>query len=300
VAFESVLKLANTDPNFSIVVPGPCNAKCQFCFWRESDSELTKAQYLAVLSQALQWLPRTFQQCSITGGEPTASPYLADILPLVAARFPKVVLSSNGFDVQDWMFQHINHLNLSRHHWIDANNRARFGVLSIPDASTLSDICARANQRGVDVTLNCVIPSDFNDLYFVQAYIEFAKCVGANAVCFRKEHGDLTDIPVEASIPNKVIQCGECPVCRSKVRLMRGMRVSWRYSVIEPSEVVTDIYELAFQPDGRLTADWAGNSNVVRFEAPPEPRVISQHSPTVRKPTPEELNQLSGRHFGRC
>lgn len=28
-------KLYNSNPNLSIILPGPCNCKCKFCFWKE-------------------------------------------------------------------------------------------------------------------------------------------------------------------------------------------------------------------------------------------------------------------------
>lgn len=254
------MNLSNSDPNFSIVVPGACNARCAFCFWKESNGTMTKQEYFKALTTTLAALPAEFRQCSITGGEPTASTYLRDILPHVHARFGKVVLSSNGFDIRDEMFDFVNHLNISRHHWNDNLNCNQFGSQSVPNTALLQSICTMANEHGVDVTLNCVVPATFSDVSFVNRYLDFAKSVGANAVCFRKEHGTLENLPVEALIRERVIRTGGCPACRTKVRLMQGMQVTWRYGVLEPIKVMPkgEIYELVFQQDGRLTADWDG------------------------------------------
>lgn len=261
------MKLSNSDPNFSVIVPGPCNAACPFCFWKERNGTTTKKDYLKSLTDTLGMLPQEFRQCSITGGEPTASNYLEDILPLVRSRFGKVVLSSNGFgvlDTQNWLFDSINHLNISRHHWQDKTNYNKFGTTSVPSTKGLKTICEVANEKGVDVTLNCVLPADFADLNWIELYLIHAKDVGANAVCFRKEHGTLDDLPVEALLREKVIQTGGCPACRSKTRLMKGMTVTWRYGVLEPSKVMPkdEVYELVFQQDGSLTADWGGKVKI--------------------------------------
>lgn len=262
------MNLSNSDPNFSVVVPGPCNAKCDFCFWKETKGSLYKGAYLRKLETALAALPSEFRQCSITGGEPTASSYLLDILTLVRARFPKVVMSSNGFDVYGWVFNYIDHLNISRHHWDDAFNVLRFGTTSVPNTASLTNICKMANQYGVDVTLNCVVRADFADRDFVRLYLDYAKIVGANAVCFRKEHGTLDDLPVETFIHQKVIREGGCPACRTKVRLIDGMQTTWRYGLLDPTTVMQGIYELVFQQDGRLTSDWDGKNVIKTADLP--------------------------------
>jgi len=44
--FESTIQ----NPNLSIVMPGGCNAKCDFCFWKKSTAERydnrTKTYYI--------------------------------------------------------------------------------------------------------------------------------------------------------------------------------------------------------------------------------------------------------------
>lgn len=255
------MNLAVSNPNFSIVVPGGCNARCRFCFWKQTDRNVSPL-YFSALSKTLANLPGAFRECSITGGEPTASDLLPTILEMARARFAKVVLSSNGFRLRDEVFSRIDHLNISRHHWADTKNRERFGTVTVPGAAALQAMCRRANAAGVDVTLNCVVAPGFADSGFVYDYIDFAKQMGANAVCFRKEHGDLEDLPVEKWLHSRVIREGGCPACRTKVRLIAGMPVTWRYGLLEPTEVMTGVYELVFQQDGRLTADWAGKKPV--------------------------------------
>lgn len=244
------------NPNFSIIVPAGCNAKCEFCFWKQPNDAITGVKYLKRLNQVLQELPSQFTQCSITGGEPTACGLLREILTLVRLRFDKVVMSSNGYSIQNWMFDYIDHLNISRHDYQDGHNERIFGTDTVPNMHKLADICERANEHGVDVTLNTVLAPDFDEYNFIDKMVDFTKVVGANAICFRKEHSDIEPMPVEDYIHNKVTYEHGCGVCLIKERLMKGVKTTWRYSVLEPSQELGAIYELVFHANGKLTLDW--------------------------------------------
>ncbi len=77
--------------NFSIILPGDCNAKCKFCFWKRNRSE--SPLFLQQLAWYLDALGGVVRQISITGGEPTLSPWF-DGLMEVLKGYPdrKVVL----------------------------------------------------------------------------------------------------------------------------------------------------------------------------------------------------------------
>ena len=82
--------------NFSIIVPGECNAKCEFCFMKDTGE--VSDNYLEELDQLLNSFPKG-HSLSLTGGEPTISLYFADVLELVKKykhKFTKVVLTTNG------------------------------------------------------------------------------------------------------------------------------------------------------------------------------------------------------------
>lgn len=68
------------NPNLSIVMPGGCNGNCQFCFWKQTEP---CGNYLEKVNNILKSLPSQFKQLSITGGEPTLSPYLEKVLNLI-------------------------------------------------------------------------------------------------------------------------------------------------------------------------------------------------------------------------
>ena len=219
-------------------------------------------RYLAQLSEYMFQLPSEFQQCSITGGEPTTLSWLPEILDTIRWRFKKIVLSTNGFNMTEEIIRKVDHINISRHHYGDTENFEKFGTNTVPNHNQLRSIAAMAEVHAKDVTLNCVLPTNFDDEEFINRYITFAKVSNVNAVCFRKEHSDLHLIPVEAKLTSKILEDGRCPACRKRVRTIRGMTTTWRYSVKEPSDVLTGVYELIMQPNGDLTSDWAGKKIV--------------------------------------
>ena len=250
------------NPNFSIIVPAGCNAKCEFCFWKQPKDSLAGIYYLKRLDRVLKELPSQFTQCSITGGEPTTCGLLREILTLVRLRFDKVVMSSNGYNIQNWMFDYIDHLNISRHDYVDANNERIFATDTVPDTNQLTRICELANLNGVDVTINTVLAPDFDDVNFIDAMVQFTKVVNANAICFRKEHSDIEPMPVEDKIRSKVTFEHSCGVCKVKERLIQGVKTTWRYSVLEPSQELGAIYELVFHANGKLTLDWEASTSL--------------------------------------
>lgn len=49
--------------NFSIILPGPCNAKCDFCFWKRNKNESTK--FIDNLNENLLLLNKIITKISI-------------------------------------------------------------------------------------------------------------------------------------------------------------------------------------------------------------------------------------------
>jgi MoaA/NifB/PqqE/SkfB family radical SAM enzyme len=255
------------NPNFSIVIPINCRCACSFCF-QNKICEI-RPDYYELLEENLSNLPSNFEQISITGGEPTLFSGLNKVLGIIKKypQFKKVVLTTNGINpgfVELENFNVINHVNVSRHHYNDRFNRDVFGNKKIPSTANLARLIRRINKKGKPVTLSCV-------LYYIQEkcdvlnYIHFAKYVGATNIFFRKiqEYGnDLEPTLVEREFRNcyGINYEGFCPVCRTTIQYIEGMEVSWKASVLEPSNDFKLIYELIYQPDGNITSDWSGKN----------------------------------------
>jgi organic radical activating enzyme len=264
------MKLLITDPNFSIILPG-CNAACDFCF-AEKYKSCDKRVYLENLNNTLKNLPPEFFQISITGGEPTIHPWFKEVLYMVSQhkRFTKVVLTSNGTN----LLYHIknisgvvNHINLSIHHYDDVWNQEIFKGSYNLRTEDHKEIVDAFGAEGIDVSISCVI-DDNTKKHFVDKFIEMSKYLGARSVRFRKINGDNVPVKVESEYSKyKVAWTGSCPVCVTRKRIISGMDVYWKTSVIEPDSVTNgEIFELIYHPNGIVYSDWKGQHPVVGAE----------------------------------
>lgn len=251
-----------TNPNLSIVLPGPCQAKCDFCFWYQKP---TDKDWLSKLEYTLDTLPQCFEQVSITGGEPTLSQYLRPVLQMLASRrgkYNKIVLTTNGIRVMDHIneiYNGVDHVNISRHHWLEEKNQEVFKTKNVPTSEQLKEIAKLLMSK---LTFNCVIKN--MTVQGMYKFLEYSKGLGVFNVCFRQEHGSLEPVTIEKHLLKKYEKTSEggCPVCRGSYFYVNPMNVGIKYSVLEPKDVIDGIYELVFHPDGKLTADWEANIEI--------------------------------------
>lgn len=246
--------------NLSIVTPGGCNAKCKFCFWKQKE---TPEDYLVNLSNSLIKAKKLhLRELSITGGEPTISPYLPQILEAVKMySFKKVVLTTNGINLRDRLpliKGVVNHINISRHHYRDDENNVAFGSKFQLSTEQLRGTITQCNKKGIDITLNCVL-TKYGEKEFLDNMIKFAKNVGATSITFRKDikHNSLKMPERDLFSEYQNIDTSECPVCRSETIMVRGIYVTFKTSVKEPSDTLEN-YEYIIQQNGDLTTDWDG------------------------------------------
>lgn len=257
----------NQDPNFSIVMPGGCNADCAFCFNKDKRTAKMgdRMTWLLNLYKTLVVLPEQFYQISITGNEPLLSPIIDDVMSVcreVRYKYTNILLTTNGtglIDKCDCISNSVDHINISRHHYDEKENCKIFGGSYQIMDKDLIKIIDRYSARGVDVSLNCVI-DDKTTRDFIDAYINFAKQIGAHAVRFRKQNGDnLNMTPAETDInPDyPILERAECPVCRTWKRVIGGMDTYWKAAVIEPTDKIKNkVYELVYNTDGKVYLDW--------------------------------------------
>lgn len=273
-------KISGETANFSVILPGSCNAKCGFCFWKRSTAESPMfAQQLAWFLAALG--PKV-TQISLTGGEPTLSPVFDDVITaLRQRRETKIVLTTNGAALKEKLpliSGVVQHLNLSRHAIDDAENRSIFGTDTVPTKAEIAELCDMANTLNIDVMLNKIVPHDYADMDEFTAFVEFAKSVGASSVAFRKDYSvnSLDATPLEKHLGRAGIT-RSCPVCATNSYLFHGMPVHFKMSLEEPSEVLPYIYEFIYHPDGKLTEDWKGEKQIEFVQVAPR---------TIRRPDP--------------
>src|ERR1035437_603430 len=181
------------NPNFTIVMPGGCNAKCEFCFWKQ---DKTTKDYMERLKDTMDLLPSQFYMISISGGEPTISPYFKKVLNSIdTERFTHRILTTNGTHLMkhiDIIKEKIQHINISRHHWDDEINAKIFECDTIPSSEHISKCVDELNKAGIDVTFSCVLTDEYiTTKEDIIKYVEYAKSCGASHIYLRKKHENL-------------------------------------------------------------------------------------------------------------
>lgn len=263
------MNLLNNDPNFSIVLPGGCNANCDFCFSANRPQRKSLAKYLVNLQNTLDTLPKEFYQISITGGEPGISPWLVPVLELISEnreKYTNILLTTNGTNLlenKDIISSAVDHINISRHHYDHLENKKIFkGTYNISD-EYLEKCVDEYGKNGIDVSVNCVV-NDSTTKDFIEKFMEYSKKIGFSAIRFRKENGTNDPVLVEKEFEEyKVVWNGECPVCKTRKRIIKGLNVFWKTSVVEPDDVSENkLFELVYMEDGNVYSDW-GNKNKI-------------------------------------
>ena len=222
--------------------------------------------YMVLLGALLDTAPPEFTQLSITGGEPTESPYLDWLLGKIdKKRWSKVVLTTARTPKITRSWKAIDHVNFSRNAIDDADNDEIMGD-KMPSLYDLTMFCFELNKCGIDVTLSRVVRPEWNNTTGIPFYVDMAKKCYASAVCIRKEsteHGDMSPTPTELRFSNyKTVSSSSCPVCRSNTILFRGIPLAWKASAWDPGDELSEVYELVFHPDGVLSLDWAAKKPV--------------------------------------
>jgi molybdenum cofactor biosynthesis enzyme MoaA len=262
----------NLNPNFTIVLPGICQAACDFCFWKREEHE---EAFLKSLKRVLKKLPSNFTQISISGGEPTISPVFQDTLKLIRkfkkkGKFHKVVLTTNGINIQKHDLTGIDHVNISRHHYRDRINQEIFKTENVPTHKDLPAINNYINSFGIDVNYNVVITEENKDLV-ISRFVEFVKETGASSLTFRNQYGVFDKCDIEKGLIEREIKAATtstCPVCLTNTYFLRGVKTTFHSSEYEPTESEAfdpeEVYELILQPTGDLTRDWEAKKIILK------------------------------------
>lgn len=245
-------------------MPGGCNAKCEFCFWHQKE---TSKDYLNKLQSTIDLLPSQFYQVSISGGEPTISPYFEEIMEMIdTERFTHRILTTNGTHLMkhmDIIKEKIQHINISRHHWDDEiNDKVFLSKNTVPSSEHLAECIDELNSAGIDVTFSAVLTDEYiTTKEDIIEFVQYAKMTGASHIYLRKKHENIEPHELEKEFGTaKIIDSHDCPVCRTRIQLIKGIDVHWKTSVLEPSETLTDVlFETIFNSNGTLTSDWEGD-----------------------------------------
>ena len=197
--------------NFSIFVDDYCNADCKFCVAqlryahknamynkphiKDSDTYLNRLDYILRLIRPLN------PSVSITGGEPTLSPILPNILKLVEKYgFRKRTITTNGSGLLrqcdgDYILNHLinnhwDHLNISRVSSDDIINKQimRYNCEdSYCNMSMLKDILTVTNNSNLHHRLSCLLLKEsVCSVHKMKKYIDDYANIGVNNFIFRE------------------------------------------------------------------------------------------------------------------
>lgn len=197
--------------NFSIFVDDYCNADCKFCVAQLRYEHKNKMyqkkhiedrdQYLARLEQVLKIVRPLNPSVSITGGEPSVSPVIVDILKLVDQyQFRKRTITTNGSGLLktvdgDALINHLvkygwNHLNISRAHFDDAINKEIMRYKCEEEycgVRELEDIIRTLGSTNLQHRLSCLLLKDgIGNLDLVKRYVDELRHIGVNNFIFRE------------------------------------------------------------------------------------------------------------------
>lgn len=259
-------------PNTTVLLAGSCNAKCDFCFWNRDGAKVRQPfNYVSIVLEAVKALPEEFRVLSISGGEPTLSPYFEEFLSKLGGfrrsrHLDRVVLTTHGGNLLPHIAlvgSVVEHINISRHGIGTEENVAIFKTNKIPTDNELMHLISQIRRKtSSDVTFNCVVKPDVT-VEWCERYIGYAQLMGANAVSFRKEASDASPTKAEQWFASRygIDNETECPVCRGMVQHVSGengkpFQVRWKGSVMEPSIETNGVYEVVIHPDGKAYTDW--------------------------------------------
>ena len=214
--------------NFSIFVDDYCNADCKFCVaqlrYAHKNAMYNKPhikdmdKYLYRLDDILRLIRPLNPSVSITGGEPTLSPILPNILKLVDKYgFRKRTITTNGSGLLkkvngDYVLNHLinnhwDHLNISRVSSNDIINKQIMRYTcedSYCNMSMLKDILAVTNNSNLHHRISCLLLKEcVCSVHKMKEYIDDCANIGANNFIFR----ELMDYNHTAINTEKMVYC---------------------------------------------------------------------------------------------
>ncbi|MBN2535036.1 MAG: radical SAM protein [Spirochaetales bacterium] len=179
--------------NFYIDMFGKCNANCQFCINRVNFTrdDISDTEFIRKLDHAIKKTRFLDPSIQIVGGEPTIRPErlfaIIDLIKKYGLRKPIIGTNGSGiidYDILDYVEPVIDHLNISRHHFIDFESDRLMGFSNPLDNSRLIGIMNK-HPVAKKIRLNCCLLKNYIDSYEkIIEYIDWALGIGIKNICF--------------------------------------------------------------------------------------------------------------------
>ena len=311
--FEGKKKKVYSNVNLSIFLDDYCNADCQFCVAQlrfenkgmmyKKEKISSNEEYFRRLDYVLNYLKPLNPSVSITGGEPSKSHRLPEVLRLINKyNYRKRTITTNGSGLLDNMdgktvIQHIidnkfQHLNISKAHYDeDVNKSIMRYETGYCSNEMLKTIIAYSKANHLRPRMSCILlKSGISSLDEMIQYMEFYQRMGLDNVIFR----ELMDYDKESmSNPEKMQYCIDNKVYLndiwkaidndSRFTPIRNLLGYYYYVEIykyqnidmcseganlvklydEKEKHADVVYEMVFHPNGNLNGSWVDNEDIL-------------------------------------
>lgn len=311
--FECKKKKVYSNVNLSIFLDDYCNADCRFCVAQlrfenkgmmyKKEKISSDEEYFRRLDYVLDYLKPLNPSVSITGGEPSQSHRLPEVLRLINKyNYRKRTITTNGSGLLDDMngktvIQHIidnkfSHLNISKAHYDeDVNKSIMRYETGYCSNEMLETIIAYSKANHLRPRMSCILlKSGISNLDEMIRYMEFYQRMGLDNVIFR----ELMDYDkTSMSNPEKMQYCVDNKVYLndiwkvidndSRFTPIRNLLGYYYYVEIykyqnidmcseganlvklyDEKEKHSDVvYEMVFHPNGNLNGSWVDNEDIL-------------------------------------
>jgi molybdenum cofactor biosynthesis enzyme MoaA len=311
--FEGNKKRVYSNVNLSIFTDDYCNADCKFCVAQlrfENKGLMYKKckinndeEYFKRLDYVLNYLRPLNPSVSITGGEPTKSKRLPEILRIIDKyNYRKRTLTTNGSGLLDEMegktvIQHIvdnkfSHLNISKAHFDDdINKKIMKYETGYCSNEMLETIVSYAKANNLRPRMSCVLLKEgIATLDDMINYMNFYQSIGLDNIIFRElmdyNKDTMTNISkIKYCIDNKVRLNDVWKLIDTDDRFTPIRNLLGYYYYVEvykyqnidmcseganlvklydEKEKHKDmVYEMVFHPNGNLNGSWVDNEDIL-------------------------------------
>lgn len=150
------------DPYFNLYVrlSNICNASCGFCEYHHEDTVTFNVHKFMQVLEEIKSVAK-ISKISFTGGEPTIHrPLLESLLYNVRSLDSSIftVLSTNGYDIEDFPMDLLDSMAISRHHYREDINASIFKS-PLNKRRTLEELLPQLNTRN-KIHLSCTTMRD--------------------------------------------------------------------------------------------------------------------------------------------
>ena len=166
-----------------VYITNKCNAKCEWCFDKNSYHPASKTDYQSIADTILSF---NYNKIWLTGGEPMLYKDLKKLIDLLISHNKIIYITTNGSklnieSVED--LKSVENLTISIHHF-DLQKNYELTKIKL-DKSILTESIKKLHKYGVIVRINCTVTKGYLDtLEDIYKFIEFGKEIGADSVRF--------------------------------------------------------------------------------------------------------------------